>query len=279
MSFTHFIAIDWSGAKGSRHKGIAIAVAEKGAHAPRLITGDKIWSRTDVLHWLLDQPGRPLVGFDFSFAPPYAARGTYLPGVDTPDNAPDFWHWLDQQCADVDLGAASFLEERQRRHFYFGARCGRKADYMHLRQCEVHFNAQGGAKPSSIFDCMGAAQVAKASFAGMRLLHRLHPHYAIWPFQPVEKNKGVAVEIYTRNFLRMAGGRGLKIRNRPDLNIALAALKSEAWRGRAALNDHSTDVLVSAAALRHIAPKKAFWQPAPLTPDIARREGWTFGIL
>ena len=279
MSFTHFIAIDWSGAKGTRHKGIAVAVAQAGEAAPRLILRDKPWSRTEILHWLLECPGRPLIGFDFSFAPPFLGRGAYLPGVATPDQAPDFWAWLDRHCPDADLGAASFLEETQRPHFYFGAKDGRKADYMHLRQCEIYFNAQGGGKPSSIFDCIGAAQVAKASFAGMRLLHRLHPHFSIWPFQAVRKNKGVVVEIYTRNFLRMAGGRGLKIRNRTDLNLALKSLDSQPWRGRAALTDHITDVLVSAAGLRRIADQPAYWRPAPLTPALASREGWTFGIL
>ena len=122
MSFTHFIAIDWSGAKGARHKGIAVAVAQAGEAAPRLILRDKPWSRTEILHWLLECPGRPLIGFDFSFAPPFLGRGAYLPGVATPDQAPDFWAWLDRHCPDADLGAASFLEETQRPHFYLAQR-------------------------------------------------------------------------------------------------------------------------------------------------------------
>ena len=42
--------------------------------------------------------------------------------------------------------------------------------------------------------------------------------------------------------------------------------------------DHETDVLVSAAALRRLAPEPRWWRPEPLTADIARTEGWTFGI-
>ena len=44
-----------------------------------------------------------------------------------------------------------------------------------------------------------AAQVAKASFSGMRVLHRLRGSYAIWPFDPpgprtvVEIEKAIAV--------------------------------------------------------------------------------------
>src|SRR3546814_1347903 len=48
-----------------------------------------------------------------------------------------FWAYVDGVCEDEDLGAASFLEQRHRRHFYFGAGDGRKADFMHFRQCEL----------------------------------------------------------------------------------------------------------------------------------------------
>ena len=44
--FERFAAIDWSGAKGKRHKGIAIAVAEAGDKAPRLIERTQVWSRS-----------------------------------------------------------------------------------------------------------------------------------------------------------------------------------------------------------------------------------------
>src|SRR5206468_7378477 len=69
------LAIDWSGAKGKRHKGIAIAEARADA-APRLIRAGHIWSREEVLDWLLKRAaGEPtLFGFDFSFAPPLIER-------------------------------------------------------------------------------------------------------------------------------------------------------------------------------------------------------------
>ena len=71
--FTRFAAIDWSGAKGKRHKGIAVAVAETGTASPRLVRPDQIWSRTEVLEWLLAEAAAAptLFGFDFSFAPPH----------------------------------------------------------------------------------------------------------------------------------------------------------------------------------------------------------------
>ena len=52
--FAAFVAIDWSGAKGRRHKGIAVAEA-RGDGAPRLVRPGQVWSREEVLRWLLKQ--------------------------------------------------------------------------------------------------------------------------------------------------------------------------------------------------------------------------------
>ena len=81
-AFERFAAIDWSGAKGKRHKGIAIAICEAKGGAPRLVRPDHVWSRTEVLDWLVAAAAEAptLFGFDFSFAPPIADRGEYLPG-------------------------------------------------------------------------------------------------------------------------------------------------------------------------------------------------------
>ncbi|MEA3038341.1 MAG: hypothetical protein QOE79_854, partial [Sphingomonadales bacterium] len=145
--FTRFAAIDWSGAKGRRHKGIAVALAEAGEAAPKLVRPGHVWSRTEVLEWLLKTaPEAPtLYGFDFSFVPPIVERGEYLPGQPgVPTSARDFWAYVERHCRDEDLGAASFLEESHRRHFYFGIADGVKARFMHFRQCDARLNAQGG---------------------------------------------------------------------------------------------------------------------------------------
>lgn len=278
--FTHFAAVDWSGAKGRRHKGIAIAVCEAGCGAPELVEPGRTWARGDVLDWVQEKatgPERWLIGFDFSFAPPIAGRGEYLPGEDVPATARAFWAYVDGCCGDDDLGAASFLEQRHRPHFYFGAADGRKADFMHFRQCELAFNAAGGGKPSTVYDAIGAAQVAKASFAGMRLLHHLGDAMPVWPVDPLMPGLGAVVEIYCRAFIRMAGERGLKLRTSRDLNRALAALGSAPVPDDD-YSDHQTDVLVAAAGLRAIAADPRYWQPRGLTPEIARTEGWTFGV-
>jgi hypothetical protein len=280
--FAAFVAIDWSGAKGRRHKGIAIAEA-RGDSAPRLVRPGHIWSREEVLGWLLKRAAKEptLFGFDFSFAPPLIERGEYLlgePGI--PKTARELWAYVDATCDDEDLGAASFLETAHRQHFYFGIADGVKADFVRFRQCDARLNAQGGRKTASAYDAIGAAQVAKASFSGMRFLHRLDSKVAIFPMDPLPATGSVVVEIYTRIYLRRAGMSGAKLRSRADVNRALKGLGSKPARLAFEPNDHQTDALVTAAGMRALALEepRAF-DPEGLTAEIARSEGWTFGVL
>lgn len=280
--FDSFVAIDWSGAKGKRHKGIAIAEARADS-PPRLVRPAHIWSREEVLGWLLKRASKEptLFGFDFSFAPPLGESGEYLPGeAGIPKTAREFWAYVDSMSSDEDLGAASFLEQAHRRHFYFGIADGVKADFMRFRQCDQQLNRQGGRKTASAFDSIGAAQVAKASFSGMRLLHRIDGKVAIWPMDPLPTSGSAVVEIYTRIYLRRAGMPGTKLRSRADLNRALAGLRSKPVRLRFEPDDHQTDALVTAAGMRALANQEPqAFAPLGLTPHIARTEGWTFGIL
>ena len=279
--FESYVAIDWSGAKGRRHRGIAIAEAKHDA-PPRLIRPGHNWSREEVLHWLLKRAAREptLFGFDFSFAPPIVERGEYLLGEpDVPKTAREFWAYVDGKCDDEDLGAASFLEIAHRRHFYFGIADGVKADFVRFRQCDARLNAQGGRKTASAYDAIGAGQVAKASFSGMRLLHRLDSKVAVFPMDPIPENGSAVVEIYTRIYLRRAGMSGTKIRTRAELNRALLGLGSKPVRLSFEPNDHQTDALVTAAGMRALAREARAFKPEGLTPEIARTEGWTFGVL
>jgi hypothetical protein len=114
----------------------------------------------------------------------------------------------------------------------------------------------------------------------MRLLHRLDGEVAIWPMDPLPEHGSAVVEIYTRIYLRRAGLTGVKLRSRADLNEALRGLGSPPARLRFEPNDHQTDALVTAAGMRQLATteRRAFG-PEGLTPEIARSEGWTFGVL
>jgi hypothetical protein len=282
VHFDRFAAIDWSGAKGRSHRGIALAICESGDAAPALVPPpDRDWSREGIRDWILAQAAEPLlIGFDMSFCAPILDRGAYLPGESTATDARGFWAWIDAQSADEDLGAASFLEARRGRHFYLGAADGTKADFIHFRRCEQRFNATGGGKVTTVYDAIGAAQVAKASFAGMRLLHALDGQVAIWPFDPAPSSGAAVVEIYTAIAARAAGlprGRS-KLRDADALDTALAILGSRPHAPLARYDDHSTDAILTAAWLRANARRADLWHPTALTREIARTEGWTFGI-
>jgi len=64
LEFEHFAAIDWSGAAGERHRGIAVALCSAGSAAPRLVRPGHRWSRIEVLEWVLSAtPANTLAGF------------------------------------------------------------------------------------------------------------------------------------------------------------------------------------------------------------------------
>lgn len=280
--FDAFIAIDWSGAKSNYARKLQVAVCEPGTRAPRLVQPRGGWSRASVLGYLQDHwfTRRALIGFDFSFAPPFLDAGAYLPQLGLRRARP-FWAYVDSHCSDDDLGAASFIEQRHPQQFYRGAVSGRKAPYQRWRRCEQVFNQAGGGKASSIFDTVGAAQVAKASFAGMRLLHRIGTDAAIWPFDPrpsAGSGGAVVVELYCRAFIKMAVGGGTKLRDSAALNHALAQLGSGRASRMRAISDDKTDAIIASAGLRAIAAHESYWAPPPLSAKVAQTEGWTFGV-
>ena len=283
--FRHFAAIDWSGAAGERHHGIALAICAIGDEAPELVRPGHRWSRGEVLDWLeRDLPPDTLVGFDMSMAFAFADAGAYFPGwPDSPASARELWALVEAVCADEPhLGATKFADHLDiaphfRRHggregAAFGGGRGR------FRQTE-HGQARAGCRPYSNFNLVGAAQVGKGSLAGIRLLHRLQHRYAVWPFDPVPDRGSVLVEIYS-TLAAIAAGRTAaksKIRDYGALDAALLVLDSKPVRGRGPITDHAADALISAAWLRGLAHDPANWSPPLLTPEIAETEGWTFG--
>lgn len=287
--FQHFAAIDWSGAAGERHAGIALALCD--AHsAPALVRPGYRWSRGEVLQWLEQElPDDSLVGFDMSFSFAFADTGAYFPGwTDSPAGARGLWAKVEQISRDdPHLGATTFADHpgtapHFRRHggregAAFGGN-GLKGGRGRFRQTE-HAQARAGCRPYSNFNLVGAAQVGKGSLAGMRLLHRLQHRFAIWPFDALPDQGSVLVEIYT-TLAAIAAGRSAarsKIRDYAALNLALSALGSKPVRGHGPITDHAADALISAAWLRTLAHDPANWSPRLLTPAIAATEGWTFG--
>jgi hypothetical protein len=288
MRFRHFAAIDWSGAAGERHAGIALAICETGDAPPKIVRPGHRWSRAEVTEWLVGRmPADTLVGLDISGSLAFADRGAYFPGWrDSPPDARALWALVERLCADdPHLGASSFVDHPEiarhyRRHGaregdLFGGGVGR------LRVTERVGQTALGCRPTSNFNLVGASQVGKASLTGMRVLHRLDGNVALWPFDPLPARGSVAVEIYT-TIAAIAAGRTAgrsKLRSFAELNVALAEIGSAPVRGRGPIDDHRTDALLAAAWLRAVAHEDEYWNPPAMTPEIARTEGWTFGAL
>jgi len=284
--FSRFAAIDWSGAKGERQRGIAVAVCETGGAAPGLVAPPgRAWSRHEVFDWLLAQAGTPvLIGLDLSPTFPFADRGAYFPGWEgTPPDARTLWGLVDTLCGDdPNLAATSFVSHPQaRRHFRQLRDCGDLYPQGpgRFRRCEDGQRAMG-LSPYSCFNLVGAAQVGKSSLTGMRVLHALGGRIPVWPFDPVPDSGPLIVEIYTTIAARDGGIRkGLsKMRDGATLDTALKELGSDPHQPLARYDDHSTDAILTAAWLRAKVPNAALWSPSGLTPEIARTEGWTFGV-
>ncbi|TAK17369.1 MAG: hypothetical protein EPO38_00870 [Rhizorhabdus sp.] len=284
--FRWFACIDWSGAKGERQKGIAIAMSEGPGTTPRLIV--RRWSRQAVLDWLLDHARREsdlLVGIDFSTALPFLDAGAYFPRwADSPADARALWRQVDRLCAgDPHLQAGAFIDHPEiSRHFrrhggrqgdLFGAGNGRYRLVERICRDDRHGPA------TSCFNLVGAAQVGKSSLTGMRLLHRLDGTVPIWPFDPLPERGPAIVEIYTTIAARAAGlGGGSKMRDADRLRAGLAGYGIRRAPRLAQYDDHSTDAILTAAWLAEAAARTDLWAPAALSDDIAAIEGWTFGI-
>ncbi|WP_084253215.1 hypothetical protein [Sphingomonas pituitosa] len=286
LSFTDFIAIDWSGQAVERPKGLAVAHARFGDVAPVLI--DRPWSRADILAFLdaLARAGtRALIGLDLSPAFPFADAGAYFPGWEaSPADGPALWALVDHlSAADPHLAATSFVQHPQaRRHFRQMGDCGDlfPGGRGRFRVCEVGQETMA-LSPYSCFNLVGASQVGKSSLTGMRVLHRLRGRIGLWPFDPLPESGPVLVEIYTSLAARLAGMRkGIsKIRDAATLDAMLAAFGSAPHAPLPRYDDHATDAILSAAWLRVAARQPGLWEPAALTPELAHTEGWTFGVL
>ena len=278
--FDLFAAVDWSGARGEFHKGISVAVCAPGSDAPEILTPpNKTWSREGVIKVLGDlaQSNRVLCGFDFSFSSPFMDKGFYFPAMAAGD-APALWQEIESICReDAHLSCASFVEHPDLKELFLTGK-GRGAGFeARFRLCETLCRARGLGRAESLFHLVGPSQVGLASFTGMRALLRLE-NYAIWPFNKPAKGASIAVEIFTRLFLTHAGAGQKKLTALDELNRALMRLCSDPLKRLTGLDDHKADALVSAAGLRRFAGLKGFWKPAGMTNDIAKTEGWTFGV-
>lgn len=291
--FTHFLAVDWSGARGPRQKGIALAVALAAGGPPVLVAppDPRGWARSEVLALLCDLPGATLVGLDLGISLPFHDAGAFFPGWDaSPADARGLWALVDALCErDPHLEAGGFVTHPEAaRYFRHGAGAtgdrfllpGAASREGRFRLAEAAQRSQG-VRPVSNFNLVGAAQVGKSSLTGMRMLHRLAGCVPVWPVDPLPEQGSVVTEIYTSMAARLGGvtGAATKLRSFEALNDVLDRLASPPVRGAGAIDDHASDALLTAAWLRRVHGDRSLWHPEALTPAVARTEGWTFGAL
>ena len=283
--FTHFAVADWSGAVGERQKGIAIAICQEGNAAPLLVRPGHIWSRQDVLEWIIaEMPQDTLLGLDLSPALPFADAGSYFPGwLESPLDARALWALVDDMCQDDPHFSVSSFVDHPEASRHFRRHGGRTGDHFgigrgRLRVVEQRQREQQ-LSPYSCFNLVGAAQVGKSSLSGMRVLHQLAQRLPVWPFDRVPHSGPTIVEIYTSLAARAAGIRtGLsKIRDAAALDEALDTLGSAPHVPIATYSDHATDAILTSAWLRTAATDMTLWNPLGLA-EVANTEGWTFGV-
>lgn len=292
-AFDHYVAIDWSGAKQAPLRGLSVARCLPGDGAPELVPPPegKAWTRMGIVGWLetLAQSKRVLVGFDFSFSGPYVDRGAYFPGSGVGgDSVPALWKAVEKysnalgDSGATDLYAGDFCRQPSLAHFFLRPHARGALYEPRLRVTEHRCRDAGLGRAESMFHLIGPSQVGLGSLAGMRALARLTA-YSVWPFDAPGDERSVAVELYTRLFLKMAGAGPAKIRDFKTLNRALAGLDSKPFKAargpkKHPLDDHASDAIVAAAGLRLIAHQKEMWNPPLLSDSVRRTEGWTFGV-
>lgn len=286
------MAVDWSGAVGLRQKGIAVALCGLDGAAPKVLRprDHATWSREDVLDLILSGlPDNTLVGLDLGISLPFADAGAFFPGWnESPADARSLWAMVDTICEnDPYLEAGSFVDHAHA-SAYFRRHGAREGARFHLpgaahrrgrMRVTEEAQARAGCKPYSNFNLVGAAQVGKSSLTGMRMLHRLGRRVPVWPVDPLPPSGSVVVEIYTALAAIAAGRKAsrAKMTSHEALSEALAALGSPPVSGSGAIDDHTADAALTSAWLRTAASRAELWQPAELTEELARTEGWTFG--
>jgi hypothetical protein len=274
--FDCFVGIDWSGDKKPRQKGLKVAVAYPGHAAPQLEPcpgNESGWSRNDLVKWIENrfQDRRALIGLDFAFGfPPARLTGNVV--LD--------WEYVEKLCAPYPnfYGGAFFRPPACLHSHLINSPWLPKQSYSadHLRMTDIVAKETIGARPQSVFNAVGPAQVGPSSISGMRALRSLRQSCGdrinIWPFGEVRPTGSVIVEIFPR-YYPLSRGKSARLSDHV-LNAALAAFDSdEVVQGPK--SEDEADALLSAAALRVLSSQQSLFQ---LPDPSIRSQGWIFGV-
>jgi len=276
--FECFVGIDWSGDRKLRQKGLKIAVAYPGNAAPRLEIGPGYkgrWSRTEAVDWIVElvKRRRALIGLDFAFG---------FPSIDSLIGNTDLdWNYVEKICeSDLNFYGGAFFRLPGSAHSHLvNSPWLPKHSYSadHLRVTEIVAKETTGARPQSIFNAVGAAQVGPSSISGMRALRhlrqRLDERIAIWPFNEARCVDSVLVEIFPRYF-PLSKALSPRLANHCTLNLALNAFESDQVANAPESEDEG-DALLSAAALRVLSVQESLFD---MPDEPIRSQGWIFGV-
>ena len=302
-TWSGFVGIDWSGAKGQFIAGIQLAMATPGTTAPVTVLPPQHdhWSRQDVMTFLLDQAakapaGAPLlVGIDFAFAHPFADCGSYFPDCDdAPKDAAALWRLVDKVNGDLPhfYGGGMFRHPVWGAYYLAPPHFSAPRYESRRRMTELAAKASGRS-PSPTFKAVGSDNVSTGSMAGMRFIHhlrkRLGTQLAVWPFDDLcqcwPSVRLVLVEIFPSYYFYQAGMVPVKqaAAQADFLNVALGFYNSAGvpsqFIAKGADADEA-DAIIAAAALRHFAQQTTntmFDLPGPIGL-VAGQEGWIFGV-
>lgn len=285
-SFTHYVGIDWSGAKGHRHAGLAVALCDSAGNVSLVLPpgGNRRWSREGCMKWISGGCGqegeaRTLVGVDSAFSMPFMDYGRYFPAQKIAVGAKALWQSVEADCAGaVDLFGGLFVDKYSD---YYLRPNNRGVQYERRMRVTENVAVSSGAGPcESVYHLIGPSQVGLSGLSTMRMLARMdmEPQIAIWPYDDVSKAPIVLTEIYAAAFAALGGHKG-KVRDQATLANILEELDASLPSGIAKLSDHDCDAIVTAAALRYIAPMRKYWNPELLSTMVRRTEGWVFGIV
>jgi hypothetical protein len=134
-----------------------------------------------------------------------------------------------------------------------------------------------GARPQSIFNAVGPAQVGPSSISGMRALRSLRQNcggrIAIWPFDEVGQSGSAIVEIFPR-YYPLSRGKNARLGGHRELDAALVAFESDKAE-KSPKSEDEGDALLSAAALRFLSSQESLFK---LPDQTIRSQGWIFGV-
>jgi len=277
FAFDCFVGIDWSGDKQPCQKGLKVAIAYPGRAAPLLQecpTQKRGWSRTEAVRWIEDQfrDKRALIGLDFAFG---------FPPVTLTGNTVLDWDYVERLCELYPnfYGGAFFRPPVCEHSHLINSPWLPKHSYSadDLRMTDIVAMETAGARPQSIFNAVGPAQVGPSSTSGMRALRWLRQRcggrISIWPFEEMKPIGSVIVEIFPR-YYPLSMGKSANLANHDGLNSALAAFGSDESMFAPNTEDEG-DALLSAAALRYLSRQESLFQ---LPDPSVRSQGWIFGV-